>query len=204
MKTKILFLDWYGTLSAELFWPKIKKDDPKLSKRIEDVLFNYPSELIKQWMLGIVSTETVCDIIAKHDASTSEMLFDALVESCTGMHVDQNIIEMVQELRDDYHIVLVTDNMDCFSRFTVPQTGITEWTDAIFNSSDLKRFKTDEQGKTFLDAARDLHVPFHQTICIDDSSMTCDVVRSLGGIAIQTTGVERTLEILKGMRCYTG
>jgi len=199
MKTKILFLDWYGTLSSELFWPKIKNDDPKLSKRIEDILFNYPSELIRQWMLGIITAETICDVIAKNDSSTSTMLFDALIESCAGMCVDSNIIETIQKLRDDHHIVLVTDNMDCFSRFTVPQTGIAEWTDAILNSADLKRFKTDEQGKTFFDAARDLHIPFHQTICIDDSSVTCDVVRSLGGTAMQTTGVEKTLEILKGI-----
>lgn len=199
MKTKILFLDWYGTLSSELFWPHIKKEDPKLSKRIEDILFNYSSELIRQWMLGDISAEAICDVIAENNTATSAMLFDELIKSCENMHVNQNTVETIQELRNDHHIILVTDNMDCFSRFTVPKTGIEKWTDAILNSSDLKRFKTDEQGKTFIDATRSLRIPFHQTFCVDDSSKTCDVVRSLGGTAIQTNGVEKTLEILKGM-----
>lgn len=199
MKEKILFLDWYKTLSFDLFWQKIKTQHPLQFQIIESSIFNN-GEMMKKWMTGQCTSEEICEDISSRSTLLSQELFSELQLCCSSMNVHPDIIKIITQLRDHHHIIITTDNMDCFSRFTVPEIGIQSWTDDILNSSDLRRLKNDENGKTFRDMTEKFQIPFHQTICIDDSTSTCNLIRSLGGVALQTTGEIETLKLLKSLR----
>lgn len=198
MKNKILFIDWYKTLSFDLFWQKLKNENPLEFRIIETSIF-CNEEKMKKWMTGQHSSEEICKDISLLTTFDEQQLFSELQRCCSNMHVHPSIINTIQKLQSQYHVIITTDNMDCFSRFTVPATNIQSWTDAILNSSDTQRLKNDEQGKTFRETSNLLHVPFHQTICIDDTLSTCELIQSLGGKSMQTKNESETLKILESL-----
>ena len=94
-------------------------------------------------------------------------------------------------------MILVTDNMDCFTRFIAPALGLEKIFDKIINSSDLGYLKTEREGETFLACSRALHIPMNRTFLIDDSSETCEFFNSLGGRSfIVKNGIDDTLRFM--------
>lgn len=194
-RSSIIFIDWYRTLSCDLFWQRIQKENPTAFEKIEKALFQN-TQLINEWMTGCYSSEEICDHLEECSGISSKKLFSELQTYCSNTLIRPEIIKTIEQLRLRHHIIIVTDNMDCFSRFTVPALHIQNWTDAISNSSQVKRLKNEHGGKTFQDIADQLHIPMAKTFCIDDNPETCKIIRSLGGTAMQTTGESQTLEIL--------
>lgn len=197
-RNRIVFIDWYQTLSFDLFWQNVKKKNPSAFECIQTNIF-HDAERSRQWMAGHHSSEDICQYASRCSGISADDLFSDLQNSCANQKIHPSAIETIKELRNTHHIFIVTDNMDCFSRFTVPALEMATWTDGIANSSDIKRFKNDLNGQTFRDLADSLDIPMTDTICIDDNLSTCDLIRSLGGTAMQTKGQVQTIQHLKSL-----
>lgn len=89
--------------------------------------------------------------------------------------------------------------MDSFTRFTAPALGLDEYFDAISNSFDERRLKTDDGGSIFGQYASRLGTPIEECVLIDDADDVCVVFTNLGGKALQVTAERTTEAILDGL-----
>lgn len=183
-KNNIIFLDWDGTLCFDRFWQSLRAEDSNeiaLGQKINDTLFSDNRTLINEWMRGLRNSEQINEFLSEQLQIDSKKLWEVFLQDCKSMHFDRKLQKMIEQLRTNSYVILVTGNMDCFSRFTVPALGLERVFDKIINSSDLGYLKTEKEGETFLTCSREFDIPMNKTVLIDDSIKTCDFFNSLGG-----------------------
>ena len=103
------------------------------------------------------------------------------------MNVSADALRSISTLREKYHTVLMTDNMDSLTRFTVPALDLYRYFDVIENSFENKRLKNDDNGRAFVDVMQRLGASIEQSILVDDSPATCETFTRLGGKACLVT-----------------
>ncbi len=180
----ILFIDFHGTLSKSYFWRSLDSDT---REKIGKFLFTEPNLATRDWMKGVYTSEEVNQMIAKEFNLDYGILWSHFVNDCKTMDVPKEILLKIQYLRKSYTVVLLTDNMDCFSRFTVPSLGLDRYFDRIANSAVEKILKNVEGGKWFLRLAEEYGASVKKCFLIDDSKHACKVFSSLGGTSLQVT-----------------
>lgn len=150
----ILFIDFDGTLCYDKFWRGLP---PALYQKVQIHLFESKKELVREWMLGKHTSEEVNQLLAEELGVDYDALWSVFVNDCNSMTVDPDILNKIQELRERYYAVLITDNMDSFVRFTVPTLGLARYFDAIVNSYETKAFKNDNNGQSFKNQIEGYH-----------------------------------------------
>jgi len=113
----ILFIDFDGTLCHDRFWRNIDADS---FEQIQNFLFSENKLVIQDWMKGVYSSEDINRLISKELNIPFEKIWKVFVEDCKNMTISSNTLNRIEKFRKDYTTVLITDNMDCFTRFTVP------------------------------------------------------------------------------------
>ncbi len=177
----VLFIDFDGTLCFDRFW---RSADPETFKKIQSYLFLSKSEMVYRWMLGKYTAEEINVHIADQLGISHEPLFKLFVQDCETMRIERSALEKISLLRSRYSTVLMTDNMDCFSRFTVPSLKLGDYFDAIINSYYEKRSKNHAGGKLFIDVLARQNSPIAGSILIDNSKPTCEIFGALGGTSL--------------------
>jgi FMN phosphatase YigB (HAD superfamily) len=149
MNVRVVFVDWHKTLSTSLFWQhrrgcRLSAAD---SARVRSFVFSR-GELVQQWMRGATATEDVCTLVARGLGLGVQDLLADLEHSCRRFEFDDSAsVEALQTIRDrGIKVVLATDNMDAFSRWTVPALDLTSIFDAILNSASFGVLKDDRVG----------------------------------------------------------
>jgi FMN phosphatase YigB (HAD superfamily) len=198
MAKPILFIDWHGTLSSGLFWLNIQKNDPIVYDQILRVLFD-DKMIVRSWMRGEYSSEDICDLLSLSVHLDRNTLFNDLKTSCEHLTLDKNIAAGISRARSGYHVVLATDNMDCFSRFSVPALKLRSVFHDILISSDLKRLKNDDGGAFFTSYLTEAGTDIRHATLIDDNADTCALFRSIGGNALRTDGPNSTIRLLESL-----
>lgn len=188
---RTLFVDFDGTICFDRFWRSLSTAEASV---VQKVLFIENKELVTDWMRGNVTSEDVNRFVAKETSITYESLWYTFVKDCENMLVDQAILNELQSLRKKFHLVLITGNMDCFDRFTVPALNLTSYFDAIVNSFNEGKLKTDNEGETF---KKYVMGSLNQAILIDDSEKSCAVFSGIGGTALQVSAENTTEKYLK-------
>lgn len=145
---KTIFLDWNGTLSDSIFWDHLKNSDDegkRLLKIWETSLFSNNKDFINKWMRGKYTTEEVLEIVSKDTKTEYKKLLKEFVKGCESMELSSpQIIPLISKLqKKGTKIVIATNNMDCFTRWTVPTMKLNTVFDEIINSSDQKALKKD-------------------------------------------------------------
>jgi beta-phosphoglucomutase-like phosphatase (HAD superfamily) len=184
-----LFIDFDGTICTDRFW----RSHPQYA-RIQQTLFETNPQLANDWMRGQYSSEYINQFIADHTGINYEELWDLFVADAESMHVPTSILQICRELQSHFQVVLITGNMDCFSRFTVPALQLEKYFHAIVNSFDEQKLKTDNGGESFV---HHCHGNITDAILVEDSPKTIAVFCELGGTAHQVESLEHTLQILK-------
>lgn len=195
----LLFIDWDGTLSNGRFWESFQQTQPSSYNQIQQQLFINNSPLVDAWMRGEKSSEDICRCISERTGITYDVLFTELISSCEQIRFNTELRNIIHSLKKRFRIVLTTDNMDCFTRFTVPVYDLHQLFDDCLISSEIGRLKRDENGQTYLSYTQDNGSDFANTICIDDSRATCELFESLGGRAIKTKNPKDTFRHLRNL-----
>lgn len=170
-KYKIVFLDWYGTLSVSRFWGHL---EDRITSKIESSLFGNLKPIIDPWMRGKHKSEDIIKELSDDTSLPYQMLLSEFIKSCENMKfVSEDIEGLVRKLRKKgTRVVIATDNMDSFTRWTIPAMNLQNIFDGILNSHDLKALKRDfdENGKTlfFGKFLKDFGVKHGESIIIDD------------------------------------
>ncbi|MDD2786293.1 MAG: haloacid dehalogenase-like hydrolase [Patescibacteria group bacterium] len=174
----ILFIDFDGTLCNDKFWRSI---DPVIFEKIQSFLFSENKSVKHDWMKGVYSSEDINRLIAKELNVPFEKIWNVFVEDCKTMAISRNSLDRIKELRNDHIVILVTDNMDCFTRFTVPAQKLDSFFDYIINSFEVKKFKEYNEGEIFIRLADRAGTKIEDCILIDNSKNLCTLFSKLGG-----------------------
>jgi FMN phosphatase YigB (HAD superfamily) len=164
---RIVFFDWDGTLSIGKFWNGIEENEYGL---INSWLFGSNKEIVKAWMIGKYSAEDVCEKIAQGTDLDFEFIFTNLKISCQNMElISPGVLGLIDQVKQKNILVgIATDNMDTFTRFTVPSLNLNNHFDIILNSFDLKKSKRTAQ-KFFGKYLSEMDINPSECILIDDS-----------------------------------
>ncbi len=196
MAKPILCIDFDGTLCHDRFW---RSADPELKSKLQTRLFSDKVEVAEDWMLGKRTSEEINQLLADELGMPYDFLWKIFVADCENMTIVPGAIKKVQTLRDRYTTVIITDNMDCFDRFTVPALGLDTHFDVIVNSSTEGSFKNDENGKVFQKIAEAYDSPLSRNILIDNAQSSCMLFESLGGRSYLVTAEEPLTYWLDGL-----
>ncbi|MCU0667555.1 MAG: hypothetical protein MUF85_02975 [Patescibacteria group bacterium] len=180
----VLFIDFDGTLCFDRFWRSL---DSNNYQKIQKYLFYDNSKLANDWMRGLYSSEQINKLISKKLNLPYDSLWELFVNDCKNMNVPQSTLVAINKLKSKWHTVLITDNMDCFTRFTVPAINLDKYFDLIVDSYINKKLKKDNNGQVFIDTANKLRVKLKDCTLIDDSKNACLVFTNLGGRALTVT-----------------
>lgn len=194
-KTKpILFCDFDGVLCHDRFWSKLPVN---YLEQVKNFLMIGEPSLIDEWMRGKYSAEEINVLVSKEIGMPYEELWGMFVQNCKTMCVSMPALELLNELRKDYLVILITGNMDSLARFTIPSLGLDKYFDHIVNSFYEGALKTDNGGETFTKYLLQLNAEVSESIVIDDSNRVCKVFRELGGTALRVTPEEDAVFHLK-------
>lgn len=100
-------------------------------------------------MRGEQTSEQIVHQIAKVADLNKEELISEFIESCKSMKlVSDRIFEITKQLQSQgVKVVVATDNMDSFTRWTIPALKLETMFDNILNSYDLGVLKGDFDDK---------------------------------------------------------
>lgn len=135
---QVVFVDWHNTLSTSRFWAHDRRSrlPPDVLDNVESYVFSQ-DELVTTWMLGHLSAEEVCALAAEDLGLRPEEVLADLEQSCRGMKLhDPSVVTVLRSLsRRGIKVVLATDNMDTFARWTVPALRLATVFDEILCSA---------------------------------------------------------------------
>jgi FMN phosphatase YigB (HAD superfamily) len=179
MDYKVIFIDWDGTLSNSRFWEKWR-DQPQHNEKwslIQEKLFQGEKgrELINDWMTGYVSYGQVLNYVSDATGIPIIDLEKELQRSCEDMKIiDDRIISRIQRLRKKgMKVLIATDNMDTFRKWTIPSLGLESLFDGILTSDTQGVMKSqispDGSSMFFGHYFNQNNVKPSETVLIDDS-----------------------------------
>lgn len=180
----ILFVDFDGTICHDRYWSSL---EPKHYEQVQELLFRGDTKRVNDWMRGEYSAEEVNEFVADEIGMPYEKLWELFVSDCKSMRVSNETLRRLSDLRQKFTVILITGNMDSFSRFTVPALQLERYFDHISNSYHEGRHKTDDNGSLFLDYTERYGSPIDECKVIDDNEKVCAVFSKLGGTAYQIT-----------------
>jgi len=196
MNVRVVFVDWAKTLSTSLFWQQRPgcRLSPADSARVESYVFSR-AELTRQWMLETVAAEDVCTSAAGSlGLAVADLLAD-LEHSCRSMEFDDPAsLDVLRAIREQgTRVVLATDNMDTFYRWTVPALHLRGIFDDILDSASLGTLKGDlvrGQSPFFGPWLSDHGIVPSEAVLVDDSP-----AMSTASIGLQTRVVEHPTKL---------
>lgn len=147
-----IFLDWHNTLSYSKFWGQWEginhQQKNNLFSKVVLALFSLPQETINNWMRGQYTTEQIIASVAKSTHLPYQFLLREFIQSCEKLEYSSpEIPRLIKQLRTTgKRVIIATDNMDCFTRWTIPALQLDTHFDDILNSYERKALKADIDG----------------------------------------------------------
>lgn len=195
MKKQNIFIDFDGTICFDYFW---RSSPEEIKEKIGKFLFQDNTYLLEDWMRGKKSSEDINNIVSTNCNLDYNMLWDYFVKDCENMYVPQDILNAISSSRKNNTLVLITDNMDSFNRFTKDKLRLTEYFDYIFNSFDYGLLKDDPAQEGLFKKVIDIHnFDIHKSVLLDNSQKNCDLFRELGGESFLVKDKQDVISILK-------
>jgi FMN phosphatase YigB (HAD superfamily) len=180
MTKPILFIDFYKTLNHDAYWRSLL---PEELQEVQGFLFHSGTTLVDDWMRGDYTAEQINKILSDNLKISYGRLWNTFVADCESMTIPITTLETINYLRKKYYIILLTDNMDNFTRFTCPALNLNNYFNAISNSYDQRLLKTDNDGEIFLKYVKEQNANIKDCILLDDSQKIYDTFTNLGGTA---------------------
>ncbi len=181
---RTLFVDFDGTICCDQFWRTLPVEQFKL---VQHTLFASDPVAVNDWMRANFTSEEINRLVATKTGIEYSRLWAVFVRDCETMNISKGVLDAIDSLRGRFRVVLITDNMDCFDRFTVPALGLSDYFDDIANSSRENCLKTERNGETFI---KYLIGDLKDAMLIDDSEEICAFFQNLGGTACLVTNVK--------------
>lgn len=193
----IVFVDFYNTLADDTFWNQLDDD---IEAEIDTYLFSENRELADKWMRGEYTSEEIHKKVADELGYSYEKLWTGHKASCPVVEVVDGAEAALESVKDHAHLVLITDNMDCFDRFIVPHMPASGIFDEVYNSFNHGLLKTDKGGQLFERVANDHNTSLSDSFIIDDLQAVCETFENLGGTAFRIDSPDELVSALEGVK----
>ena len=195
---KNIFIDFDGTICFDYFWRSCPEE---IKAAIGKFLFQDNTYLLEDWMRGKKSSEDINKIVSTNCNLDYNMVWDYFVKDCENMYIPEDILKVISSSRKNNTLILITDNMDSFNRFTKDKLKLTEYFDYIFNSFDYGLLKDDPIDKGLFKKVIDEHnFDINKSILIDNSQKNCDLFGELGGESFLVKDKQDVISILKNFK----
>ena len=188
MKYKVIFFDWYKTLSNSLFWSQLVDRNHKRhswNNNINKFLFVENKEVVNDWMRGVFDEKYIAKIIFNKFGYSEDKIIEYLADSCRKMEiVDNSVLNIINSIRDKgIKCVIATDNMDTFMKYTKPSLELEKYFDDFLVSFEEKekKFETNKDSIPFFDSYLNKNnLEYKDALLIDDCIDKSDVYAKLG------------------------
>lgn len=186
---QIIFIDWYRTLSTSLFsghWAAPWHPRHNDFDRIQTLWRGELQLLLTPWMRGSMRSEQFVATVADRLACDFDELMAEFIEGCRSMTlVSDELPSIIRQVRErGVRVVIATDNMDCFTRWTVPPLGLDTMFDDILCSHELGLLKCDIDARgrsSFFASYLERHgVGIGDCLLLDDSIVVGQAAEACG------------------------
>lgn len=146
---RCIFIDWYQTLSTSLFWEHWTDPTHPLhalhAPMVSSLFHLGNASETRAWMRGELPVEEILQRICLRHHFDYELILQELIVSCKAMQlVSPTVPCFLAQLRAaGIRVAIATDNMDTFTRWTVPALKLHKLVDDILNSFDVRALKGD-------------------------------------------------------------
>lgn len=195
-----IFLDWDGTLCHDKFWQQWQSDQNYATFLAEKDKLFAQKDFIQNWMRGNETAESISQKLASATNLSASHILQGLRQSCETMALTNPALpHIITQLRaTGMHVVIATDNMDTFVRWTMPALHLRNLFDDILDSYTLTFLKNDmTAGKPqFFRDYLDKHAtsPSH-TVLVDDS-LSSQILEQTGMHFSHVTSDQPAIKIL--------
>jgi FMN phosphatase YigB (HAD superfamily) len=198
LREKVIFVDWHGVLSTEVFWSSILNNpNDELHNKMKCAcrnLFTNQMDIVDAWMRGHICSENVLEEL---DIDTDkEILLHKLNEDCKKMSVNPKLVNVLKQFRKSNFVVIATDNMDCFYHSLDSNHEVQQNFDAVLCSSEIGVLKGENTNRFFKPWLDSHNLSFSQAVLVDDSPTNCAKFEEVGGTAILVKSVDLAIKQL--------
>lgn len=198
MNKQNIFIDFDGTICFDYFWRSVPQE---INKAITKFLFQDNVQLIENWMRGKLLSEDIAALIAENTGLAYALIYDSLIKDCQNMHISPELLQAISDLGKNNTTILITDNMDCFNRFTKPALQLEKYFSFIFNSCDFGILKDDTTSGGLFKKVCDIYkFDIKKSVLLDNSEKNCAIFSKLGGTAFLVKSHKETLSILQTLK----
>lgn len=186
----IIFIDWFKTLSFSQFWETQPADGNQVlsATDIDSIctwLFKDNPTIVSEWMKGRFSAEEVCSHISAAVQLPYDRVFKSLQDSCEAMTLcHPSVGTLLASIRSKgVKLVVATDNMDTFRRFTIPALSLEGMFDDFLISSETGYLKYESTPSSipFFDRYLSTHnARYEDVVLFDDAIERKGHYQSLG------------------------
>lgn len=171
-----------GDYSKSGFYSTIANENEELYRAINEFLFRGGSKhLGRAWMAGEISYTDLNTILSLKFNCEYSYLNSKLEESARLLELNWDLIKIYQRFRkNNIKVVITSDNMDIFSRQTVPHNKLNDYFDEIYNSSDLKHLKEENEFELYRKLANKYGLNTKEVLIVDDGQRLIRKARKLG------------------------
>ena len=174
----------------------MEEKNKAIYEKINKTLFSENIQLIRDWMLWKYTSQDICKFISKELNINYEYIYNTLINDCKNIDLSLEIKDILEKLKKYYNIILVTDNMDCFTKFTTKKNqDYFDVFDSIFNSAKEWYFKVD----SYLNYIKKYDSKIELSYLIDDSIWNCEKFSKLWWNAINVKWKESVIKVLKSI-----
>lgn len=202
-KLKVVFVDWYITLTSMMFLNRLKLENPELFEKINNKIFEKNSEGWHfDWARGKISQKDVADIIADDGYMSYDEVLKTFADCCSVQQVDtEEFWPVIEKIRHKgIKVVMATDNWDIFCQYTIPALKLKERFDDILSSNEVGYMKRDVEDSKLLffeDYMAKNHLSYDDVILIDDGQINAECCHACGMPIKQVASSADTLAFLK-------
>lgn len=199
LATSVVFVDWHGVLSHDVFWSSIIREPGhwahrRLARDVE-CLFADRAQEVQSWMRGNTSSSEVVERLPPlaDRRCNPDYLLRRLRDDCSRMNLNRSVLQLLRRLPPLTLVVVATDNMDCFADQACRIAELNRHVHGLRCSSDLGLLKAEDPAAFFGPIVRDHGLSPHDALLLDDSAGNCAAFEQWGGRAVTYTGSDSEL-----------
>lgn len=195
---KVIFFDWYETLSFSKQWGHLQSENPDLFNTIQYHIFEKNQNITNAWMHGNIRFLTITYFLLEHGISR-DVTLNEFIRSLTFQQLaTPEFIPMLKKLKEKgYQLIIATDHFDIFGTYLYPYLKLNELFDGYICSAEEGFLKNDidKNGNYpfFLNYLKKHKLSYKDCVLIDNSKATTDLYRKLG---MQTYCIQTPLDVL--------
>lgn len=182
-KLKVIFIDWYLTLTSVTFLNKLKIEDYALFRKFIEVIFeNNPEGWQYDWARGKLTKEDAAEKISQTGIMSYEKVLQTFADCCSHQTLDYpEVLNEINKIRQKgIKVVLATDNWDVFTDYTVSGLNLHNYFDDILSSNQVGCLKRDILNNTspfFENYLRKNKLKKDEVVLIDDAKVNSDTCK---------------------------